>query len=74
MRDDFFDVIPDAGAERGAGSALTRIYRDIGLAAVAGALRLPAEGFEPEMAESLERGEVYLIPETRVLAPVEADA
>ena len=35
MRDDCFQAIPDAGDERGAGCALTRIYRDIGLAAVA---------------------------------------
>ena len=74
MRDDFFHIIPDAGAERGAGSALGRIYRDIGLAAVAGALRLPADGFEPEMIESLERGEFFLVPETHALAPAEADA
>jgi hypothetical protein len=74
MRDDFFHIIPDAGAERGAGSALTRIYRDIGLAAVAGALRLPAEGFEPEMVESLERGEFYLSPDDHALAPARADA
>lgn len=61
MRDDRFRVIPDAGDERKALSVLTRIYRDIGLAAVAEALRLPAEGFEPEMIESLERGEFYLL-------------
>ena len=45
MRDDCFEVIPDAGDERSAGSVLTRIYRDIGLAAVAEALRLPPDGF-----------------------------
>jgi hypothetical protein len=74
MRDDFFHIIPDAGAERGTGSALTRVYRDIGLAAVAGALSLPAQDFEPEMIESLERGEFYLIPDDHALAPAEADA
>src|SRR5271154_1481717 len=52
MRDDYFQVIPDASDERSAGSVLARIYRDIGLAAVADALRVPTEGFEPEMIES----------------------
>jgi hypothetical protein len=74
MRDDCFRIIPDAGLERGAGSALARIYRDIGLAAVAGALRLPTEGLEPEMIESLERGEFFLAPDDHALAPVGADA
>jgi hypothetical protein len=68
MRDDFFDVIPDAGEERSAGSVLSRIYHDIGLAAVAEALRLPTDGLEPEMIESLERGELYLLPPARALA------
>ena len=39
MFDDFYRI-PDAGEERRAGSVLTRIYHDIGLAAVAEALRL----------------------------------
>ena len=68
MRDDCFQAIPDASDERGAGCALTRIYRDIGLAAVAEALRLPTEGLEPEMIESLERGELYLLRPRHELA------
>ena len=74
MRDDFFHIIPDAGDERSAGSALTRIYRDIGLAAVAEALRLPTDGLEPEMVKSLERGEFYLLPPTGALALAETGA
>lgn len=74
MRDDYFQEIPDAGHRRSAGSVLARIYRDIGLAAVAEALRLPADGFEPEMVESLERGEIYLIPAARELAHAGTDA
>jgi hypothetical protein len=74
MRDDCFEVIPDAGDQRSAGSLLTRIYRDIGLAAVAEALRLPTDGFEPEMIESLERGELYLLPPAGALAPAGTDA
>ena len=74
MGDNRFQFIPDADDGRRASSVLTRIYRDIGLAAVAEALRLPAEGFEPEMIESLERGEFYLRPPTRALEPTGADA
>jgi hypothetical protein len=74
MRDDYFHVIPDARDERSAGSVLGRIYRDIGLAAVAEALRLPTDGFEPEMIESLERGEFYLLPPASALAQAGTDA
>jgi hypothetical protein len=74
MRDDCFEVIPDASGERSAGSVLTRIYHDIGLAAVAEVLRLPADSFEPEMIESLERGELYLLPPLGALAQAGTDA
>ena len=74
MRDDRFQFIPDADDERRASSVLTRIYRDIGLAAVAEALRLPTDGFEPEMIESLERGEFYLLPPTRAFVSAGTDA
>jgi hypothetical protein len=60
-----FDVIPEAADERSAGSVLTRIYHDIGLAAVAGALKLSCAEFDPEMIRSLERGEYYLLPTGR---------
>ena len=74
MRDDRFQFIPDAGDQRRASSVLTRIYRDIGLAAVAEALRLPTDGFEPEMIKSLERGEFYLLPPARALVSAGTDA
>jgi hypothetical protein len=74
MRDDRFQFIPDAGDQRRVSSVLTRIYRDIGLAAVAEALRLPTDGFEPDMIESLERVEFYLLPPTRALAQAGTDA
>jgi hypothetical protein len=69
-----FDRIPDAGEERSAGSVLTRIYHDIGLAAVADALRLPAAEFDDEMMRSLARGEFYLAPIDHELAPARTDA
>jgi hypothetical protein len=74
MRDDRFQFIPDAGDQRRVSSVLTRIYRDIGLAAVAEALRLPTDGFEPDMIESLERGELYLLPPSHALAQAGTDA
>jgi hypothetical protein len=71
MFDDFYRI-PDAGEERRAGSVLTRIYHDIGLAAVAEALQLGSAEFDPEMTRSLERGEFYLMPSSRELAGVDA--
>ncbi len=73
MRDDFH-IIPDADDDRRAGSVLARIYHEIGLAAVAEALRLPSVDFEPEMIESLERGEFYLFRPQRELARAGSDA
>ena len=73
MREDFH-IIPDADDQRMAGSVLTRIYHDIGLAAVAQALRLPSAAFDPEMIQSLERGELYLLRPRRELARAGTDA
>jgi hypothetical protein len=73
MRNDFH-FIPDADDERRAGSVLARMYHDIGLAAVAEALRLPWANFGPEMIESLERGESYLLRPRRELAQAGTDA
>jgi hypothetical protein len=62
MRDDF-DAIPDPGGGRAAPETmLTRIYHDIGLAAVADALNLLTLEFDPDLNNSLERGEFYLVP------------
>ena len=65
MRDDF-DAIPEAVGR--SGSVLTRIYHDIGLAAVADALDLLTVDFDPDMNQSLERGEFYLMPAQPVFA------
>jgi hypothetical protein len=73
MREDFH-IIPDADDQRTAGSVLTRIYHDIGLAAVAQALRLPSAAFDSEMIESLERGALYLLRPRRELARAGTDA
>jgi len=65
MRDDF-DAIPEAVGR--SGSVLARIYHDIGLAAVADALNLLSADFDPDMSQSLERGEFYLLPARPELA------
>ena len=58
-----FDAIPEAiGRRDGVGSMLTRLYRDIGLAAVADALGLPTLDFDGDLARSIERGKFYLLP------------
>ncbi len=62
MRHDF-DAIPEAeGRREGVGSMLTRIYHEIGLAAVADALGLLTADFEGDLAQSIERGVYYLLP------------
>ena len=62
MREDLY-AIPDVDAgRRSQGTMLARIYHDIGLAAVADALHLLNVEFDPELNESLERGESYLLP------------
>jgi len=62
MRHDF-DAIPEAAARPdGVGSMLTRIYHDIGLAAVADALNLMMTDFDPDTAQSIERGVYFLVP------------
>ena len=74
MRNDF-DAIPDADERRpGGGTALSRIYHDIGLAAVAEALDLLTADFDPDLSSSLERGEFYLLPSARSFAPALAVA
>jgi hypothetical protein len=47
---------------------LTRIYHDIGLAAVADALDLLTVEFDPELNNSLERGGFYLVPAIPAIA------
>jgi hypothetical protein len=41
---------------------LSRLYRDVGLAAVAAELELPASAFDLDVGEALERGARYLAP------------
>ena len=62
MRHDL-SAIPDAlEVPAGRSRLLSRLYRDIGLAAVAAELELTAEGLEPEVIAAVERGSRYLEP------------
>src|SRR5580693_6070311 len=66
MRDDF-DAIPDAGGQRdGAGSMLTQIYHDIGLAAVADALDLLRAEFRSGLEPFARAGRVLSASERSV--------
>jgi len=57
--------VDPSSVEKPAGKSrlLSRLYRDIGLAAVAAELELPARSLSPELAEAVERGASML--ETR---------
>jgi hypothetical protein len=47
---------------------LSRLYREVGLAAVAAELELQAAALEPEIAEAVERGALLLAPRRSILA------
>jgi len=68
MRHDL-TAIPDViEARAGRSRLLSRLYRDIGLAAVAAEFERPVADFDPELGEALERGARYLAPPKLVLA------
>lgn len=68
MRHDF-SSIPDAvEVPAGRSRLLSRLYRDIGLAAVAAELDLTSAQFEPELQNAIERGARYLAPIPLALA------
>lgn len=47
---------------------LSRLYRDVGLAAVAAELDLELHALEPEMAEAIQRGATVLLAPHTILA------
>ena len=60
---------PSAIAQRaGSSRLLSRLYRDVGLAAVAAELQLPARGMDFETASAIERGAALLRARRGVLA------
>jgi hypothetical protein len=68
MRHDL-SAIPDAlEAPAGRSRLLTRLSRDVGVAAVATELGLKLDECEPELATSIQRGARYLAPPKMALA------
>ena len=66
MRHDFA-AIPDAiEAPAGRTRLLSRLYRDIGIAAVALELDLSRDQLEPEVVACVERGARFLLPEPQL--------
>jgi len=68
MRHDLASIPDPLEVRAGRSRLLSRLYRDIGMAAIAAELRLPAQEFELEIGESIERGARYLAPRPNVLA------
>jgi hypothetical protein len=52
----------------GQSKLLSRLYRDVGLAAVAAELDLELHALEPEMAEAVQRGASVLLAPHAILA------
>jgi hypothetical protein len=60
---DVLSAVPDVvEVPAGHSRLLSRLYRDVGMAAVATELDLPAAAFETEVSEAVERGRRYLEP------------
>ena len=66
---DTLEAIPHAVERRtGPSRLLMRLYRDIGLAAVAVELDLLTSEFDADLEDSIERGARYLMPRKQRLA------
>ncbi|WP_158817272.1 hypothetical protein [Methylocapsa sp. S129] len=69
MRQDLPADPPILQQRAGQSKLLSRIYRDVGLAAVAAELDLQLNALEPEMADAVQRGAcVLLAPHRTILA------
>jgi hypothetical protein len=62
MRQDLSATPDVVEVPAGRSRLLSRLYRDVGLAAVAAELNLPASAFDLEVGEAVERGSRYLAP------------
>jgi hypothetical protein len=72
MRHDLASIPEVLETRAGRTRLLSRLYRDIGLAAVAAELQLPAQDFDLEVGESIERGSRYLPTKAAVRASQDA--
>ena len=68
MRHDFSAIPEPVRVREGGGTVLSRLYRDIGLAAIAASLGLKPRDLDPELGEAVERGSFYLVREPQALA------
>jgi len=62
MRQDLSATPDVVEVPAGRSRLLSRLYRDVGLAAVAAELELPASAFDLDVGEAVERGSRYLAP------------
>jgi hypothetical protein len=68
MRQDLPAKTQSLEQRAGQSKLLSRLYRDVGLAAVAAELELQANTFEPDVAEAVARGAPLLAPRRSILA------
>jgi len=66
MRHDLASIPEALEARAGRTRLLSRLYRDIGLAAVAAELQLPAQEFDLDVGEAIERGARFLVSKPTV--------
>ena len=66
MRQDLSAAPDVVEVPAGRSHLLSRLYRDVGLAAVAAELELPASAFDLEVGEAVERGARYLAPRRKL--------
>ena len=68
MRQDLPSDFPVLQQRAGQSRLLSRLYRDVGLAAVAAELDLELDVLEPDMVEAVQRGATVLLAPHGVLA------
>jgi hypothetical protein len=67
MRQEQFGEPPVLEQTAGESKLLSRLYREVGLAAVAAELDVQAAALEPDVAEAIERGTLLLAPQRSIL-------
>ena len=68
MRQDLSSDFPVLQQRAGQSRLLSRLYRDVGLAAVAAELDLELDVLEPDMVEAVQRGATVLLAPHGILA------
>jgi hypothetical protein len=68
MRQDLLSDSPVVQQRAGHSRLLSRLYRDVGLAAVAAELDLELDVLEPDMVEAVQRGATVLLAPHGILS------